>query len=102
MAAVCTREDSLAPCKHSYLFTLAQNHAVTYNLVLRTTLDPTIPLRKGMKPADRDPVFRTLAAQHIDDVVNQLDLHSLNLSATNANEITESVMGAIDQHFAPS
>jgi hypothetical protein len=104
LAALVKRNDFLSDDEYTYLFDLAASHARTYQLTLRTVLDPTLPLRQGMKSADRDPVFRNLAAQCVNDVIKRLGLSPLNVTSTNAERVMETVVATVKQraHAVPA
>lgn len=56
-----------------YLTSLAAHHSRHYDLILRTTLDPTIPLGHG-KTRDGNVDFRLLADHYVDRVLHELGI----------------------------
>lgn len=56
-----------------YLRQLAGHHIATYDLLLRTELDPSIPLGHD-KPRDHDARFRMLADRAVGDVLSDLGI----------------------------
>jgi hypothetical protein len=59
LAALQHRGEQPPPAWLDYLIALVRHHAATYDLLLTTCLDPSIPLGTG-KPRDPDPHFRIL------------------------------------------
>jgi hypothetical protein len=57
----------------SDLRSLVRRHSRHYDLLFRTTLDPSIPLGNN-KVRDADREFRLLADQHVERVLRDLDL----------------------------
>ena len=55
------------------LRSLAVGHSTHYDLIFRTTLDPTIPLGTN-KPRDNDLHYRALADKHVGAVLTDLDI----------------------------
>lgn len=74
------------PAWASYLLHLASHHTDTYDLVLKTKLDPTIPLGDS-RPRDHDTRFRALADQAIGDVLSELDVPYRTLTPGNSGSI---------------
>jgi predicted ATPase len=72
-AALDYRGEQPDPATTRYLDTITREHAVhSYDLILRTQLDPAIPLGTN-KPRDDNARFRQLADQHVAQVM--MDLH---------------------------
>lgn len=80
-AALHHRHEQPDPTQMTELETLVRNHSRHYDLIFRTTLDPTIPLGQN-KARDTNTVFRTLAHRHIGHVLRDLDIPHYLLSAT--------------------
>ncbi|MGW5053932.1 AAA family ATPase [Actinokineospora sp. NPDC004072] len=72
-AALDYRQDQPDPTQTAKLETLVHNHSDHYDLLFRTTLDPTIPLGDN-KTRDNDTKFRLLADKHLGHVLHDLHL----------------------------
>ena len=72
-AALAYRDEAAPEPWAAYLFALAGHHAATYDLIYSTQLDTTIPLGTN-KPRDPDGRFRSMAAQGIADVLDELNV----------------------------
>lgn len=72
-AALEYRREKPDPAQVAKLEALVHNHSERYDLMFRTTLDPTIPLGEN-KVRDNDAEFRVLADRHVGDVLRDLDL----------------------------
>lgn len=57
----------------AHLEALVRDHSRHYDLLFRTTLDPTIPVGR-QKDRDDDATFRRLADRHIEHVLTNLNL----------------------------
>jgi hypothetical protein len=68
LAALHHRGEPPLPAWLDYLVAVTRHHAATYNLLLATRLDPTVPIGGG-KPRDPDERFRMLADVHVNDVL---------------------------------
>lgn len=72
-AALEYRGQPADPHRIEHLEDLVANHCFNYDLTLRTVLDPRLPLGVA-KPRDTDIEFRALADQHVEKVLNRLDI----------------------------
>jgi nicotinamide riboside kinase len=79
-AALEYRGHDPQPAELAQLTALVQEHSQRYDLILRTTLDPEIPLGVN-KERDNNAVFRHLADRHIGRVLNELSLAHEQLPA---------------------
>ncbi|MGW4364547.1 AAA family ATPase [Nocardia takedensis] len=74
-------------------------HLINYDLILRTVLDPTIPLDLS-KPRGTDLGFRALADRHITKVAERLDIaHDLLLAHEQERAVIETmafIQGRLD------
>ncbi|WP_253886264.1 AAA family ATPase [Actinokineospora diospyrosa] len=72
-AALAYRGEQLDAATVASLESLVRSHSAHYDLLLRTTLDPGLPLGVNKR---RDPNldFRALADQHVNQVLHDLDL----------------------------
>ncbi|WP_101757288.1 AAA family ATPase [Oceanicoccus sp. KOV_DT_Chl] len=77
-AALKATERSLTSEERSYLYDLVKNHSKRYALLLKTTLDESIPVGGGR---DANMVFRRDASLEIDHVFNHLDVPYLDPNA---------------------
>jgi hypothetical protein len=72
-AALDYRGQDPHPAELDQLNTLVRDHSRRYDLILRTTLDPAIPL-ENKKERDKNTEFRRLADLHIGRVLDELDV----------------------------
>lgn len=79
-AALEYRRETPDPAQIDRLEALARSHSDRYDLMYRTTLDPTIPLGDN-KTRDNDAEFRVLADKHVGHVMRDLDLPHEELPA---------------------
>ncbi|GAA3040642.1 hypothetical protein Aglo01_30970 [Actinokineospora globicatena] len=72
-AALAYRDEQPDPVAVAALESMVRSHSEHYDLLLRTTLDPDLPLGRNKR---RDPNldFRALADQHVHQVLLDLDL----------------------------
>jgi hypothetical protein len=92
LAALEYRGERPDPSTLAYLESLVRGHSVHYNLLFRTTLDPSIPLGAN-KERDEDSEFRSLADHFVGRVLDELDLaHEL----LPADEHDQALFQAID------
>jgi hypothetical protein len=81
-----TAANNPTPPLPGYLDTITREHAThSYDLILRTQLDPTIPLGTN-KPRNNNARFRQLADQHVAQVM--MDLHLNTETLTHAEHDT--------------
>lgn len=71
---------------------IAALHSSDYDVLVVTSLDPTIPMGSGR---DDDEVFRRAAAEAVDDVIARNRPDALVLTSENSNEIAHAVMKAL-------
>lgn len=79
-AALEYRGESPDPGGPAYLETLARTHSDRYHLIFRTKLDPDIPLGTN-KTRDGNQKFRALVDHHVGEVLTELALPWLPLTA---------------------
>ncbi|MFD8493285.1 AAA family ATPase [Amycolatopsis sp. NPDC059657] len=72
-AALEYRDESPDPTALSYLDGLVRSHSASYDLLFRTTLDPSIPVG-AEKARDSNLDFRLLADKHVQQVLCDLEL----------------------------
>lgn len=72
-AALAYRSEEPEPDRVTMLESLALHHSTNYDLLFKTTLDPTIPLGDN-KDRDSNARFRHLADLHVDGVLDDLGL----------------------------
>ncbi len=98
-AALEFRGEQPDPVSIEQLEQLAARHTRHYDLVLRTVLDPRIPLDLS-KPRGADPQFRSLADRHIAKVLERLGIgHELLPSDGHDRalaEVTAFIHGGLD------
>lgn len=91
-AALEYRGERPDPSTLAYLESLVRGHSVHYDLLFRTTLDPSISLGAN-KERDEDSKFRSLADHFVGRVLDELDLaHEL----LPADEHDQALFQAID------
>jgi AAA domain len=78
----------------SDLRSLVRRHSRHYDLLFRTTLDPSIPLGDN-KVRDQDVEFRLLADQHVERALHELDLPHDPLPAGGHDQALVRVMAFI-------
>jgi predicted ATPase len=76
LAALDYRAETPDPTLLGHLRTIAGQHSAHYDLMLRTTLDPTMPLGAGR---DRDSRYRQLADHHVEAVLHELGIGHVTL-----------------------
>lgn len=81
----------------TYLNSLVRGHSRRYDLVLRTTLDPTIPLGDN-KARDENTTFRRLADQHIARVLDDLDVPHELLPADGHDHALDRAINLVLEH----
>jgi len=74
------------------LRTIAQVHAAEYDLIIITTLDPSVPLGPAR---DQNKEFRAAAARHIAALASAIAPSALKMTSTNAPAIAEQVVSFI-------
>jgi nicotinamide riboside kinase len=79
-AALEHRGQRAHPAELEYLNTLVRDHSRRYDLVFRTTLDPSIPIGDN-KERDSNAAFRRLADRHIGRVLDELHVSYVSLPA---------------------
>jgi hypothetical protein len=72
-AALAYRNEVPDPAAVAYLESLVEAHSSNYDLMLRTTLDPAIPLGDN-KTRDSNSDFRVLADHYVNRVLHELRL----------------------------
>ncbi|MFC6091570.1 AAA family ATPase [Saccharothrix sp. BKS2] len=98
-AALAHRGDRAEPRVMARLERIVRDHSVFYDLLLRTTLDPDIPLGCD-KPRDADAEFRSLADHHVAEVLHDLDLPHRLLPADGHDQALEDSLGLVLDRLA--
>jgi hypothetical protein len=80
------------PRRLDELRTIARAHAAEYDLLIVTTLDPSIPLGPGR---DQNAQFRQAAARHIALLTTEVAPSALEMTSTNAAAIVKKTMDFI-------
>ncbi len=80
LAALNHRDQRAQPHELNHLKMLVRDHSRRYDLLLRTTLDPSIPIGDN-KVRDDNAAFRRLADEHIRLVLDELNLQHEQLPA---------------------
>lgn len=73
LAALDYRAEDPDPVALAHLRTLAVGHSTHYDLMFRTTLDPSLPVGTN-KPRDNNSRYRHLADHHVGAVLADLDI----------------------------
>ena len=98
-AALDYRSHEPQPDELAQLTALVRDHSQRYDLILRTTLDPEIPLGSN-KARDNNAVFRNLADRHIGHVLAELNLDHEQLPADGHDRVLDHaikvVMGKLE------
>ncbi|SDH04652.1 AAA domain-containing protein [Lentzea fradiae] len=81
------------------LESLAKHHSVNYDLLFKTTLDPTIPLGDN-KERDSNARFRHLADLHVASVLEDLDLPHELLPVDGHDDALAQAIHFIDGHLS--
>ena len=98
-AALEYRNEVPDPAVMLQLESLALGHAGRYDLLFRTTLDPSIPLGDN-KNRDTDAVFRRLADRHVADVLAELGLVHEVLPVDGHDQALALAISVVDRHLA--
>lgn len=98
-AALAYRNENAEPAAVERLESLAQHHSSNYDLLFRTTLDPTIPLGDN-KIRDTDAGFRRLADRHVAGVLDDLDLAHELLPVDRHDEALASAISLVDRRLS--
>ncbi|CRK58671.1 hypothetical protein [Alloactinosynnema sp. L-07] len=98
-AALEYRREKPDPVQVAKLEALALGHSDRYDLMFRTTLDPTIPLGDN-KVRDNDAEFRVLADSHVGDVLRDLDLPHELLSVDGHDAALEKAIDFVTTRLA--
>jgi nicotinamide riboside kinase len=86
-AALEHRGQRAHPAELDYLNALVRDHSRRYDLVFRTTLDPSIPIGDN-KERDSNAAFRRLADHHIGRVLDELHVPYESLPADGHDDTT--------------
>jgi hypothetical protein len=98
-AALEYRHEQPEPTELTYLEGLVRGHSTRYNLLFRTTLDPSIPLG-DVKIRDDDAQFRLLADQYVGQVLRELRLAHELLPADGHDRALDRAMFFINAKLA--
>ncbi len=92
-AALQVSARTIDPARMRELRTLAENHMSDYDVVVVTTLDPTIPLGH-----DRDPDlgFRAAAAASIDALVSAHAPQAIRLTSSGSEDVLAQVQAVLE------
>ncbi|MFB7878534.1 hypothetical protein ACFC06_25085 [Nocardia sp. NPDC056064] len=93
-AALESRGEQPDPANMRQLEQMVADHSRHYDLVLRTVLDPTIPLDRS-KPRGTDLAFRALADRHVAKVHDRLGIAHDILPADGHNRALVETMAFI-------
>ena len=93
-AALEHRGQRAQPNELAQLKALVRDHSRRYDLVFRTTLDPSIPVGDN-KPRDDNATFRQLADQHIANVLDDLHLPHESLPADGHDQTLERAIDTV-------
>ena len=93
-AAIRWRGASLPVWQASLLMEFARGYTQTYDLLMKTVLDGTIPLGTA-KERDDDLAFRIMVAEEMDGVFSQLEIGYLSLTVENAANHIEASLASI-------
>lgn len=91
LAALAYRHEQPEPAALAFLETVIARHSSNYDLILRTTLDPTIPLGAD-KPRDNNTDFRVLADHYVGRVLHELRLSHELLPANAGDHLLSRVL----------
>ncbi|SDU25170.1 AAA family ATPase [Stappia sp. ES.058] len=75
---------------------IAEAHSADYDVLVVTSLDPTIPVGPGR---DDDEMFRRAAAKAVDDLILRKRCDALVLTSENSEEVAQTVMTAISANI---
>lgn len=98
-AALTFRGETPDPEQMTRLTAIVRQHSDRYDLIFRTTLDPTIPMGRD-KVRDSDGDFRAMADEHIAHVMHDLCLPHEVLPAEGHDSALESAMRFIDRRLS--
>lgn len=98
-AALDYRHEQPDPTELTYLEALVRGHSARYNLLFRTTLDPSIPLG-DTKTRDNDSQFRLLADHYVGRVLRDLNLAHELLPAEGHDPALDRAMSFITTSLA--
>lgn len=101
LAALDYRTEAPDPVLLGHLRTLAVQHSVHYDLILRTTLDHEIPLG-GDKPRDTNTRYRRLADHHVGHVLTDLAIPHRLLAADEHDAAIEHATDFVLNNLDPS
>jgi predicted ATPase len=73
-AALLHRGKALTPAQDQCLFAIARGYMFTYDLVIKTVVDESLPISNSKK-RDHDAEFRALVDREIDALYSRLGLH---------------------------
>jgi len=95
-AALEHRAEAVDPEDGRYLLDLVRVHSSTYDVLLRTEIDESIPIDTSKK-RDLDARFRQLASSGIETVFSQLDLDHRVLRPATESELLEAVVAIAER-----
>jgi hypothetical protein len=95
-AALNHRGQRAQPHELNQLKTLVRDHSRRYDIIFRTTLDPSIPIGDN-KIRDDNAAFRTLADEHIRLVLDDLNLQHEPLPADGHDEALTRAIDIVTQ-----
>jgi hypothetical protein len=96
LAALEYRSETDAAWKINHLNSYVKTFAPTYDVLIRTVLDPSLPIGR-LKPRDENLVFRNLASKNIETVFSQLKLSAHTLSAGSSAQVMDSVLSHVEK-----
>lgn len=94
-AALQTRAEQLPRDDVDYLKAIVSVHSRTYDRLIKTTINPGIPIDTA-KQRDTEPEFRSMAAAAIDEVFTTFDLPAIELTSDNKDAVLRLVVNDVD------
>jgi hypothetical protein len=95
-AALITRNTTLPKWQVDILEPLIKNYSITYNFLIKTKIDVTIPIENDNR-RDTDPIFRNLVDNKIDEVFSELSIPFWYLSTNNKQLILKKIIAKITE-----
>jgi hypothetical protein len=93
-AALQTQKRTISPKEEQCLYNIARSYAFTYDIIVKTVVDPTIPISTSQE-RDHDQDFRLLAAAEIDRLYPRIGCPYIELR--NGDHLAmENVIGQIN------
>lgn len=93
-AALKSSGRSITNDQHNYLYNLVKHHISRYDLLLKTTLDESIPIGEGR---DSNMKFRCDAALQINKVFDELNINYLDPNENKTQEYIQEIFDVISE-----